>query len=136
MSENLEQEKTIFDAWNAVERISVRRVIAQTKDELLEVIEEPLKPAIGLFFDKGIETMLSSCNLNDYYSGKAWVSINYGTLSEENRAIANDYPYSERAIVEGTDIEIVGLFIPIEPTDFPRTIAEKALEIAEQFSQQ
>jgi hypothetical protein len=36
---------------------------------LLEFIEEPLREAVAIMYDKNIPTIGSSCNVNDYDQG-------------------------------------------------------------------
>lgn len=147
MSEFGEKEPQI-DAWYAVERIHMGRIVAEDKESLLEFIEAPLRPAIGAFFDRNIPTIGSSCNINDYYGASdpdnmgrpmAWISLDWTSLSEENRAVIEQYPHHDLhrfTAVDGTPVELAGLFFPIQRTDFPEDIGQRALELAEQFHTQ
>ncbi len=52
------------------------------KDEIREVINEPLWPVIEFLYDNNIQTIDSAAN-----NGRAYITINRNTLSDENKKI-------------------------------------------------
>ena len=60
----------------------------KTRDDLKEIAEEPCLKACQQLFDKNIETMDSGCN-GENCSDRAYIVINYDTLDENNKQIAN-----------------------------------------------
>ncbi|MBR4106451.1 MAG: hypothetical protein IKK52_04030 [Alphaproteobacteria bacterium] len=62
--------------------------IPVTRDNLKDVVEEPCLKACQILFDKNIETMDSGCN-GENCSNCAYIIINYDTLSNANRQIAD-----------------------------------------------
>jgi hypothetical protein len=121
--------------WEAVEQIPYGRHITETKEELLEVIERPLRPAISAFFDRNVETIVSSCNYTDYAKGKAYIALGYDSLSEGNKEIVDGYATHELFDMPG-GYTMVGMFFPIGERDTPAVIGERALALAESFSVQ
>lgn len=124
-----------LDAWIASERIIREGVLPHSRDMLLDLVEPPLKPAVGLLYDKNIQTLGSSCNYQDYIRGRATITLAADTLSGQNNTIASLYPYSQRETVAGY-LGVIGLLIPIDPTDSPSDVGKKALGVAEQFAPQ
>lgn len=62
-----------------------------TKEKLKELIELPLVPAAEILYEKNIQTTESTANYQDIqYGGHIGIVINYDTLSEENKHIAQE----------------------------------------------
>lgn len=126
---------TVIAAWEAIEQIPLARVVPASKEELLTVIEEPLKPAIGAFFDRNIETIVSSCNFSDYWQGRAWISLCFDSLSDQNKGIVAEHDPHDFFEMPG-GVTAVGVFFPIAERDTPDVIGQRALELANRFSLQ
>ena len=123
-------------AWVATERIIHEGMMPDCRETLLELVEPPLKTAVGLLYDKNIQTLGSSCNYQDFIRGRATVTLAADSLSGRNNTIASLYPHSQRDTVGVTRLKIIGLLIPIDPSDSPSDVGLKALGIAEQFEPQ
>ena len=84
--------KTLQD----VEPIEEGGLVPTTADDLDRIVEEPLLEACKIFFNKGIKTVMSSANRKDIESSEVHVVIEYDSLSEENKEIAERYavPYT------------------------------------------
>lgn len=121
--------------WEAVEQIPFGRHITETKEELLEVIEVPLRPAIAAFFDRNVETIVSSCNYRDYAQGRAYVALGYDSLFDTNRGIVDGHETHELIDMPG-GYTMAGIFFPIGERDTPDAIGQRALTLAESFSVQ
>lgn len=122
--------------WSRVERISFGRVEPSDKEGLLEFVEQPLKEAVGILYDKNIQTIGSSCNINDFARGRAWISLDGRSLSDANQAVVDRYKHHERTSITGMDVPIVGLFLPISEYESPWEVGKKAGRLAEKFHEQ
>lgn len=126
----------IVAAWRGVERISFGRVKPASKEALLEFVEGPIKEAVGILYDRNIQTISSSCNLVDLSRGFASITLDEATLSEANQRVIDSYPYHERSTVGAEALRIVGLLFPIGAMDTPDDIGRRAVNLAEQFELQ
>lgn len=130
----------VLQAWRNVEPINYGRVRAEQTEALLEFIEEPFKRAVSIMFEKHIPTVGSSCNINDYNNGYAWITVDYDFMTPRNRRIADRYETVEKATVHNHVIDktvtLAGLLFPIEPLDLPEEIGAKAVDLAEAFHEQ
>lgn len=61
----------------------------KTKEDLKEIVEEPCLKACQQLFEKNIETIDSGCN-GENCSDCAYIIINYDTLDEKNKRIADN----------------------------------------------
>ncbi len=131
---------TVLRAWDNVERIRIGRIRGVQREALLEFVEEPLKIAVGIMFDKNIPTVGSSCNLHDYAKGKAWITLDYDFMTARNRRVADRHETVEKFTVHNRNIDrvvtVAGLLFPIETLDLPEEIGERAVDIAEKFYEQ
>ena len=74
------------DSIENVEKIESSRVILRTREDIDKFVEAPLVDACKIFYDKNIETLLSSANKGDVGHG-AYIEIDFRSLSEENKEI-------------------------------------------------
>ena len=80
-----------------VERIfDSRQTAILEKDQILEMVEEPLRAAVGMLSEKRVATIGTSANAMDVSMamertprGYGQISIDYTLLSDENKAIAD-----------------------------------------------
>jgi|GEM_PF-4946811 putative transposon-encoded protein len=132
--------EVVISKWQQVERINFGRVIPADLESLMHFVEEPLQEAVGIMFEKNVPTIGSSCNINDYVQGRAWISADYDFMSSRNQQIVRSYKYSEYSPIFnrklGHLVTVVGLFLPIEPHEFPKDIGTKAIKLAEKFDSQ
>lgn len=123
-----------------MERIPFGRVIPEDKESLLHFIEEPLRDAIGMMFDKNIPTIGSSCNARDYAEKQAWITVDYDFMEEPNQRVADEYANTEKFRIFypklGRESMVAGLVFPIGRLDLPSDIGKRALVLAEQFQPQ
>ena len=68
-----------------------RNLLLRGRADVMKFVESPLVRACEIFFDKGIQTLASSCNPKDIAAGSAYVIINYGKLSPENQETARSF---------------------------------------------
>ena len=60
----------------------------KTREDLKEIVEEPCLKACQDLFDKNVQTLDSGCN-GENCSDCAYIVINYDTLDEKNKKIAD-----------------------------------------------
>lgn len=83
-----------------------RSTIICDSEHLKRLIEAPLIPACEILYQKNIETLDSTANRkNVEHGGTAGIAINWQTLSEENRRIAESLglkpaPYDDTEVIE------------------------------------
>jgi len=128
-------ENDPHDEWYEIERITNRRIMPVTRDDLLQVIEAPLRPAIGILYDKNIQTIGSSCNAVDLVRSP-WITLDAESLSAENKEVADAYEHTERVEVERSGLKMVGLKFPVGEKDTPRDIGRRATTLANKFFKQ
>lgn len=130
----------VIDQWYAVQRIPLPHIIADEKELLLECIEEPLREAVSILFDKHVPTTNSSCNIRDYAEGNARITVFYDYLSSGNRKVVDRYDFTRKSSIRheriGRLITLAGLFIPIEVDEVPSDISKKAVALAGMFQEQ
>lgn len=119
-----------------VSGIKEQEGIEITRDTIRDYVEEPLVEACEILYDKNIRTFTTSANLEGQSEGIAGIGIDYDTLSEKNRNIAQNVlglkPYPSRS-GNGEDIM---LEIPMKKDSTVREISEKAKDMAQQFVKQ
>lgn len=102
------------------------------RNEIKELVEEPLVKACEIFWDKNIKTYDSSANAKDIKSGVCHIRLDYESLSEENREVAREYgePYSS------VGYWVTDINIPAEENITVKEIENKSVEIANEFYKQ
>ncbi len=120
---------------SSVKPIEEGGLLVRNVDDLKELVEAPLLEACQVLFIKGIKTVFSSANEKDVESGYVYITIDYNTLSEENKKIALNA--GELESVHGS-IQSQGVYIkiPITENSTVGEIKEKSLGIARSFSDQ
>jgi len=112
------------------------------KDDLPKIVEEPCLKACQQLFEKNIQTVDSGCN-GENCANRAYITINYDTLSEKNKEIADTLaknsvisfiPKDENCIRNYYNkIEIE---IPTTPEETVGLVENKLLAITQHFEQQ
>lgn len=116
-------------------------ITVKTKEDLKAIVEEPCLKACENLFEKNIETVDSGCN-GENSSHRAYVTINYDTLSEANQKIADYlvqegkmqfYPKGDNLRNYFNQVEIE---IPIRSNDFVVNVEKKLLAVVSCFERQ
>jgi hypothetical protein len=137
--EDLPQASTDF---STVERIAESRGgMPQTVDDLDSMVEAPLLPAARLLYEKGIRTTESTANPVANADGTGLMTIDYDSLSADNKAIADRLTAEDAALpVEARRLEVVpsadgytAAVMQVPLTGSVEDIAAKATAIAESF---
>jgi len=104
----------------------------QSKDDLARLVEAPLLEACQIFFDKGVETSMSSANRKDVEIGYVHLIIRFDSLSSRNKKIASDlgerYSHLNR--------EYLKITMPVDETTTAQKVSKHMSAIANQFDQQ
>ena len=116
-------------------------IVVKTKEDLKGIVEEPCLKACESLFEKNIETVDSGCNGENSFH-RAYITINYDTLSEKNKQIADDlvkqgkmqfYPKGDnlRNYFNQVEVEIL-----TKPEDFVANVEKKLLAVVSCFERQ
>ncbi|MDD4938357.1 MAG: hypothetical protein PHX34_05085 [Candidatus Shapirobacteria bacterium] len=136
MNETSESLKPNAQKITEVKAICEGSITFKNRSEIAQYVEKPLVSACEHFWDLGIQTLMSSAN-NGNVGNNASIDLDYSSLSEENRKIAEELS-GKKGIMHGSEpIPIVQ--INISPITTETTIAEikkKADEIANHFKKQ
>lgn len=121
-----------------IEPIIATSAIPAARADLATVVELPLLPACEDLYDKNVRTVVSSANVRDVQRGFAYITLDYTTMSDENRAVVEDVG-AERStipVASGYDLEVAGLLFPITSTTTIEELAQRALERVSRFREQ
>jgi len=134
MVENpLDQEKPSISLLSEVQPIEKSRGIMITKrEEIKDIVEQPLVKAIEAFWDKNIKTHESSANNKNIDMGFGWIRIDFDSLSKENQKISKQYGEPQDDLGEN----ILEIKIPISKSETVNQISDKAVDIANTFQKQ
>ncbi len=102
------------------------------KEQIQEIVELPLIKACEEFWDKNIRTYDSSANSKDIEAGHCYIRLDFDSLSEENKRIAEQYgePY------EDVKIRLIQLNFPVTENETVESLATKVVVIADTFEKQ
>lgn len=105
-----------------------------------EIVDPPLVEACKILYRKGIKTNQSSANSVDVWKGYAFIEIDPGSLSEENRIVAEDLMQEGKMVKELKEITSGKgwfLILPISNREVTcQELHEQACLIAELFKHQ
>lgn len=62
----------------------------ESREDLVNFVEEPLLLACQLLYDKNVQTYMSSANKDSVHAGLVEFSINYDALSDRNKKVAEN----------------------------------------------
>ncbi len=125
------------DSIENVEKIESSRVILRTREDIDKFVEAPLVDACKIFYDKNIETLLSSANKGDVGHG-AYIEIDFRSLSEENKEIGKKQgeTYITHGIANKSEKEILRIVFPIDKDTLVEDIRNRSVEAANEFQKQ
>ena len=129
----LERKQPVVSSLNEVAPIHKTRGIVITKrEQIKDIVEEPLVKACEAFWDKNIKTYESSANSENIKTGQCYIRIDFASLSEENKKIAEQYgePYND------VGVQVLELSIPVTGSETVNEVSDKAVEIANTFQKQ
>lgn len=112
-----------------------RATTIRERQQIVEIVEEPLQAACQILYDKNIQTLDSTANMKDLSEGasRAGIAIDYNTLSRENRQIAESMGLTPQAYDDSQAIEIS---IPMNVDSTIQEVSSAAENIANQFLEQ
>lgn len=129
----LDKKKPVFSSLNEVLPIQKTRGLIITKrEQIKEIVEAPLVSACEVFWDKNIKTYESSANSQDIQRGNCYIRIDFDSLSEENKKIAEQYgePYND------VGVQVLELVIPVTSSETVKEVSDKAVDLANTFHKQ
>lgn len=109
-----------------------RNQMITRRDQIKDFVEQPLLGACEDMWDKNVRTLSTSANKKDIEVGEAYIIIDFGSLSEENRQAAQQL--AEPIDYDG--MKAVKIPIPVSETTTTDEISQKASEIAGTFNKQ
>jgi len=109
-----------------------RNQMIMRKDQIKDLVEQPLLRACEDLWDKNVRTLSTSANKKDIEMGEAYIIIDFDSLSNENRKAAQQY--TEPIDYDG--MKTVKIKIPVSESTTPDAISKKAEEIASTFKKQ
>lgn len=109
-----------------------RNEMIKTRDEIREYVEPPLVDACERFWDMNVRTLSSSANSKDV-GYQAYIIVDFNSLSEENKQIAQE---SGKLLENYDGRPAVDIEIPVNETTTAEEIKAKADAIAEKFKKQ
>ncbi len=110
-----------------------RGITITTREQIKSLVERPLVTACEIFWDKNIKTYESSANAWNIKTGFCYIKLDFDSLSEENKKIAE---LSGELYDELGEKTIVTLNIPVLQTTSEDELSQKAITIAETFKAQ
>lgn len=115
-----------------IEPIENGSITPQSREGLASVVEAPLLEACQIFYDKGIETWMSSANKKDIAIGEVHLIIRYDSLSKQNKQIADQngqrFDYMDRQYTKIT--------MPVDSATTAQQISKHMIEVANRFESQ
>ena len=125
-----QQIQTPITEVKAIERS--RNSMITTREEIREYVETPLVDACERFWDLNVQTLSSSANAKDV-DRKAYIIIDYGSLSDANKKIADE---SGEKVDNYDGRPAVDIVIPVTKETTAEEIKQKTSEIADRFQKQ
>ncbi len=107
-----------------------RGIEINTREQIKELVEWPLVKGCEVFWDKNIRTTESSANSGDIQNGFCYIRIDFDSLSEDNKKIAQRYGEPRNDL--GSNV----LEIRIPVNESPNIISDQAVGIANTFHKQ
>lgn len=108
----------------------------KNREDIKRIVEIPLVEACEIFWDKNIKTVESSANKEDIQSGHGWIVLDWDSLSEENKKIAESQSGSLRKAHGGSETLFFYLEIPMSKGMLAKDISKTASDIANKFQKQ
>ena len=109
-----------------------RNQMITAKEQLRQFVEQPLLDACEELYDKNIRTLATSANEKDIQTGEAYIIIDFDSLSEENKRVAQQYAKP----MQYDGMNVVKIIIPVSEMMSPDEISQQAKKIADTFQRQ
>jgi len=129
--QKLEQQKISSLAELPAIQESKNQIIT-TKEQIKDLVEQPLLDACEEMWNKNVRTLSTSANKKDIEVGEAYIIIDFDSLSEENQKVAQQYAKP----IDYDGVKAVKILIPVSESTSTDEISRKATEIAGTFQKQ
>ncbi|MFI3242123.1 MAG: hypothetical protein R3Y43_06110 [Alphaproteobacteria bacterium] len=118
-------------------------VVVEKKEDLEDLVEEPCLKTCQQLFDKNVQTIDSGCN-KENSSHRAYIVINYDTLNDANKRIADDMVQRGAVRFSPKDDECpsrngtnqITIEVATKPSDLVSLVERKLLNITKEFQKQ
>lgn len=128
------KEKTISDI-EPIQDSSCHIMVSP--EDIRNRVEEPLQETVqSLIEEKGIQPISSSANKNDLENKYGYVTIDYESLSQENKDILEKEGYFVEDFGINNDIKVVDIKIPLDENSTVEEIKEKATQLTKPLKKQ
>lgn len=108
----------------------------KNREDIKRIVELPLVEACEVFWDKNIKTVESSANKENIQSGHGWILLDWNSLSDENKKIAELQSGNLRKAHGGSETLFYDLEIPMSKDMLVKDISRTASDIANKFQKQ
>ena len=108
----------------------------KNREDIKRIVEVPLVEACEVFWDKNIKTVETSANQENIQTGYVWILLDWESLSDENKKIAQLQNGSLREAHGGAGTLYYDLKIPASKDMLVKDIAKNATELANKFQKQ
>lgn len=110
-----------------------RNTMLRSREDIANYVELPLLSAAQILWDKNIKTIESSANQSDIRRGFVVMTIDFESLSEENKKVAEEIG---EIYTSGDRIKIVSINIPVNENSTVKEISSKAEGFVSRFKKQ
>jgi len=108
----------------------------KNREDIKRIVEVPLVEACEVFWDKNIKTVESSANKENAQNGRGWILLDWDSLSDENKKIAQLQNGQVRKAHGGSETLFYDLEIPMSKDMLAKDISKNATELANKFQKQ
>ena len=112
--------------------VESRNKTITAKEQIKELVEKPLLEACLIMYDKNIRTLATSANKKDIEIGEVYIIIDFDSLSEQNKIVAQEY----NKPTNHDNINAVVINIKVNNLTTSKEIEQKSIEIANNFYKQ
>ncbi len=106
-------------------------------EDIRRMVEEPLQETIiELIQEKGVQPISSSANKNDIENEYGYITIDYDSLSQENKEILEKEGYEAEDFGIKKNIKVIDIKIPLEKDSTVEEIKQKAIQLTKQLKKQ
>jgi len=110
-----------------------RNVMVKERTKLKELVEAPLLAACEELYDKNIRTLETSANKKSLELGEVYISVDFGSLSEENRQFVQASGFS---LHQDGEFQVLKIVMPVNESTTADEIENWSKKIAHGFKKQ
>ena len=111
-------------------------VSLKNREDIRKIVEIPLVEACEIFWDKNIRTVETSANQDNIQSGCGYILLDWESLSDENKKIAQLQNGNLREAHGGAGTFYYDLKIPLTKNMLVKDLSQNAAKLAHEFQKQ